>query len=87
MKQINCNCVASWWLQYTGMFQLPFSSVIQWCLTVTPWTAACQASLSNSQSLLKFVSIMSVMPSNYLHPLSSPSPPAFNLFQHQDLFQ
>ena len=34
----------------------------------TPWTAACQASLSitNSQSLLKFMSIASVMPSNHL---------------------
>ena len=32
------------------------------------WTAACQASLSiiNSQSLLKFMSIQSVMPSNHL---------------------
>ena len=37
-------------------------------LFVTPWTAAHQASLSitNSQSLLKLMSIMSVMPSNYL---------------------
>ena len=37
-------------------------------LFVTPWTAACQASLSFtiSQSLLKFMSIESVMPSNYL---------------------
>ena len=35
---------------------------------VTPWTAALQASLSiaNSGSLLKLMSIMSVMPSNYL---------------------
>ena len=42
--------------------------------SVTPRTAACQASLSFtiSQSLLKFKSIESVMPSNYLvlcHPL------------------
>ena len=42
--------------------------------SVTPWTAACQASLSitNSRSLLKFMSIESVMPSNHLilcHPL------------------
>ena len=41
---------------------------------VTPWTAACQASLSitNSQSLLKLMSIESVMLSNHLifcHPL------------------
>ena len=37
-------------------------------LFVTPWTAACQASLSitNSWSLLKPMSIESVMPSNHL---------------------
>ena len=35
---------------------------------VTPWTAAHQASLSitNSRSLLKLMSIVSVMPSNHL---------------------
>ena len=43
-------------------------------LFATPWTAACQASLSvtNSQSLLKLMSIESVMPSNHrilCHPL------------------
>ena len=43
-------------------------------LFVTPWTTACQDSLSiiNSQSLLKFMSIESMMPSNRLilcHPL------------------
>ena len=46
-----------------------FSSVAQSCLTLsTPWTAACQASLSitNSRSLLKLMSIVSVMPSNHL---------------------
>ena len=46
-----------------------FSSVAQLCLTLcNPWTAAHQASLSitNSQSLLKLMSIESVMPSNYL---------------------
>ena len=37
-------------------------------LFATPWTAACQASLSitNSRSLLKLMSIESVMPSNHL---------------------
>ena len=45
-------------------------------LFVTPWTAACQTSWSFtiSQSLLKLVSIESVMPSNHLilfHSLSS----------------
>ena len=47
-----------------------FSSVAQLCLTLfaTPWTVACQASLSitNSWSLLKLMSIESVMPSNHL---------------------
>ena len=43
-------------------------------LFATPWSAACQASLSitNSQSLLKLMSIESMMPSNHLilcHPL------------------
>ena len=38
------------------------------CLFTSPWTAARQASLSitNSQSLLKLMSIESVMPSNHL---------------------
>ena len=45
-------------------------------LFMTPWTAACQASLfiTNSQNLLKLMSIVSVMPSNHLivcHPLLS----------------
>ena len=62
-------------------------------LFVTPWTAACQASLSitNSRSLLRLMSIDSawlvgdaIQPS---HLLSSPSPPALNLSQHQGLFQ
>ena len=47
-------------------------------LFLTPWTAACQASLSitNSWSLLKHMSIELVMPSNHLmlcHPLLLPS--------------
>ena len=46
-------------------------------LFVSPWIAACQASLSitNSQSLLKLMYIKSVMPSNHLvlcHPLLLP---------------
>ena len=56
-----------------------FSSVAQShvLLFVTPWTAACQASLSisNCQSFLKLMSIELVMPSNHLilcHPLLLP---------------
>ena len=47
---------------------LKFSSA-QSCLTsCDPWTAACQTSLSitNSQNLLKLMSIPSMMPSNHL---------------------
>ena len=66
-----------------------FSSVTQSCpLFVTPWTAACQASLyiTNSQSLPKLTSIELVDAIQPSHLLSSPSPPAFNLAQHQGLF-
>ena len=48
---------------------IPFSSVQSlrhvW-LFATPWTAACQLSISISWSLLKLMSIESVMPSNHL---------------------
>ena len=44
------------------------SLVAQPCLTATPWSVGRQASLSitNSRSLLKLMSIVSVMPSNHL---------------------
>ena len=58
-------------------------------LFMTPWTAACQASLSLtiSQSLLKFMSIPSVDAIQPSHPLMPSSPSALNLSQHQGLFQ
>ena len=61
-------------------------------LFLTPWTAARQASLSitNSRSLLKLMSIKSVMPSNHLllcHPLLLlPSFPASGSFQMSQFF-
>ena len=57
-------------------------------LFATPWIAAQQASLSitNSQSSPKPMSIESDA-IQLSHPLSSPSPPALNLSQHQGLFQ
>ena len=57
-------------------------------LFATPRTIAWQASLSLtiSQSLLKLMSIESVMPFNQLI-LWLPFPPAFNLSQHEGLFQ
>ena len=51
---------------YLGFSSVQLLSCAQ--LFVTPWTVACQASLSvtNSPSLLILVSIESVMPSNHL---------------------
>ena len=55
-----------------GCCSTPLSSVQFSCSvvsnSVTPWTAACQASLSitNSQSLPELMSIESMMPSNHL---------------------
>ena len=61
-------------------------------LFVTPWTAACQASLSitNSWSLLKLVSIESVMPSNHLilcRPLLLPPSifPSIRIFSNESV--
>ena len=60
-------------------------------LFVTPWTAAHQASLSFaiSWSLLKLLSIESVMPSNHLvlcHPLLLPSVfPSIRVFFHESV--
>ena len=59
---------------------------------MTSWTAACQASLSitNSQSLLKLMSIESVMPSNHLilcHPLLLPPSifPSIRVFSNESV--
>ena len=61
---------------------LLFSSI--W-LFVTPWTAACQAShlVELAQTHVHWVGD-AIQPS---HPLSSTSPSAFSLSQHQSLFQ
>ena len=58
-------------------FSVSVQSLSRVQLFVTPWTAACQASLSitNSWSLLKLTSVELVMPSNHLilyHPLLLP---------------
>ena len=70
-------------LDYRYKYTLCISSVqslthVLLFATATPWTAAHQASLciTNSWSLLNFMSIKSVMPSNHLilcHPLLLPS--------------
>ena len=74
----------------------PFSSVqllSRVWLFVTPWTAAHQTSLSitNSQSLLKLLSIESVMPSNHLilcRPLLLPPSifPSIRVFSNGQFF-
>ena len=58
-------------------------------LFVTPWTAGCQTSLfiNNSWSLLKLMPFESAVPSNHLILCHPPSPPAFNLSQHQGLLR
>ena len=73
------------------LFNHQFSSVSQSCpIVVTPWIAACQASLSitNSRSSLRLTSIESVMPSGHLilcHPLLllPPIPPSIRVFSNE----
>ena len=87
-----CFCDSKTW----GIFTSPFfsfslvQSLSRVWLFVTPWAVAHQASLStaNSRSSCPQTHVHrvgnTIQPS---HPLSSPSPPAFSLSQHQGLFQ
>ena len=80
-----CLCVA-WQTFFYQTFT--FLDVIQslncaW-LFVTPWTRACQASLSFNCSIHVHWFGDVIQPS---HPLLPLSPPAFNFSQHQSLFQ
>ena len=78
-------------------FYLQFSSgqlLSRVRLFATPWTAARQASLSitNSYSLLKLMSIESVMPSNHLilcHPLLLPPSnfPSIRVFSNESVLR
>ena len=74
--------------------QLSVPSLSRVWLFVTPWTTAHQASLSitNSQSLLKLMSIESVMPSNHLilcHPLLLQSSifPSIRVFSNESVLR
>ena len=76
---------------FSGSQSVQLLSRVQ--LFVTPWTAACQASMSitNSRSLPKLMSIESMIPSNHLilcHPISShlQSFPASGSFWMSQLF-
>ena len=74
--------------QTASLYPELFQEVLIWLFAI-PWTAAPQASLSLtiSQSLLKFVSIDSVMPSNHLilcHTLFLPSIfPSIRVFSNE----
>ena len=80
-------------LRHQGKFQVKdeaLQSLSHVQLFSTPWTAALQASLSvtNSQSLLKLMSMESVMPSDHLilyHPLLLPPSifPSIRIFSNE----
>ena len=78
-----------WWQACTCQFSSVQSLSRVW-LFETPWITACQASLSitNSQSLLKPMSIESMMPSNHLLlylPILflPPIPPSIRVFSNE----
>ena len=86
-------CISSVLTSPFYRLSLQFSSVQSFScvrLFATPWIAACQASLSitNSRSSLRLMSIESVMPSSHLilcHPLHllPPIPPSIRVFSNE----
>ena len=84
LLRLVCFCITGQSVQLSSVQSL---SRVQ--LSVTPWTVACQASLSitNSWSLLKLMSIESVMSFNHLILCRPTFLPVLNLSQHQDLFK
>ena len=91
LHSCKCNCVTIWRGTVERSSEICQSVQLLSCvqLFATPWTAACQASLSitNSRSLLKLMSIASVMPSNHLilcYPLLLPSIfPCIRIFSNE----
>ena len=93
-KQPRCPSADEWirklWYIYTMEYSVQFSSVAQSCPTLcdpmnrsTPGLPVYHQLPEFTQTHIHRVSD-AFQPS---HPLSSPSPPAFNIFQHQGLFQ
>ena len=83
----NCYwCITAYW--YCGYYKGSVQSLSCVWFFVTPWTTACQASLSitNSQSLLKLMSAESVMPWNHLL-LCRPLLLLPSISQHQGLLK
>ena len=83
--QCKLSCIVTDLMVYEIVVVVLFNSVKSlsrvW-LIVTPWTAACQASLAITQSHVHSIGDAN-QPS---HPLLFPSLPAFNLSQHQGFF-
>ena len=93
-KDIHEGCILSACLFHSYAESVQFSSVLSCvCLFATPWTGACQASLSitNTWCLPKLMSIESVMPSNCLilcHSLLLPPSifPSIRVFSNRSAF-
>ena len=85
--QTRVPCLSRWILNpWTTTRKFQFSSVAQLCLTLCNPMNCSRPGLPVHHQLLEFIQTHvqqvgdAIQPS---HPLSSPSPPAFNLFQHQ----
>ena len=80
-------CWTSWIL---GVYSVQFSSITQWCLTLCDPMDCSMPGFPVHHQLPELTHTHvhqvgdAIQPS---HPLSSPSPPALNLFQHQGLFK
>ena len=75
---------------YPGKCSVQFKSVTQSCLTICDPMKCRTSGLSVYHQLPEFTQTYVHRVSDAIqtsHPLSSPSPPAFNLSQHQGLFQ
>ena len=90
-SSIYCNLLIKWGLYSWSEFCSIQSSVMS--DSASPWTAACQASLSitNFQSLLKLMFMELVVPSNHLiicRPLLPPSIfPSIRVFSNESVFR
>ena len=90
ITQVDSTTSTSWTTQALSVQFSSVQSLSRVRLFVTPWIAACQASLSitNSRSLLKPMPIESVMPSSHLilcRPLRPlpPIPPSIKVFSNE----
>ena len=90
--KIQVSSMKSWWQKEDQFRSVQSLSRVR--LFATPWTAARQASLSvtNSRSLLRLMSIESVMPSNHIilcHPLLHPpsSIPSIRVFSNESVLR